>query len=473
MKSFLYTFFLLTALSFTIYKQANAQAYNPMAKEGAQWIVKEIGFYSSQIKKLWEYKCEGDTLIAGNTYKKIWKRWLSVTNDPPPFYATSHYSLYGFLRDDIVNRKVYGMAANPSTVISPQCQRDPDIMLYDFSQNVGNTAAFCLLPINDDVIESIDYENHFNQTTKTFKLQNSEYEYYEGLGSQFGLFELMEIPHMLEANGFTELYYYCEDGNCIYIEEFVYLTIGEVFDFEVGDEFHYKLGRPGFPPTGDRITITNKFFSEDSNSVTYFRQHNYYNSFLNYSGGAPFLDFYFKIYDDSITYNNLNRPIYAYDYNFRFQSYYDNRCDSLTNGYGFSDGPGFEDSFYQREYGKGLGRIKNFWNDGGGQVIQYDEYLRFYRRGGVICGTPDLTAVENVDLPGIKIYPNPADRILNLEFESQSCTYTIYSSMGAVISKGVAQKGVSQINVEHLAKGVYMLQVVMDSKVIVKKFLKE
>ena len=54
------------------------------------------------------------------------------------------------------------------------------------------------------------------------------------------------------------------------------MTIGEVFDFSVGDKFHYKVSPPQVPTAVDRITITGKYFSGSGDTVFYQRFHDSY-----------------------------------------------------------------------------------------------------------------------------------------------------------------------------------------------------
>lgn len=50
-------------------------------------------------------------------------------------------------------------------------------------------------------------------------------------------------------------------GLCLSLSGQELMTIGEVFNFEINDEFHSSSNLTGQPPNADRITIINKYYS--------------------------------------------------------------------------------------------------------------------------------------------------------------------------------------------------------------------
>ena len=84
------------------------QEYIPMAMEGAQWIIRFDDINTPQtVDDLWEYLILGDTTIENFDYTKVYRRSLVPTDAPPPFIPNGEYELYGFLRDDHFDKKVY------------------------------------------------------------------------------------------------------------------------------------------------------------------------------------------------------------------------------------------------------------------------------------------------------------------------------------------------------------------------------
>ena len=84
-------------------------SYLPMLQDGKKWVT-TIGTYS------YTHYIEGDTLIGGNTWKKVYAN----NYDQPVF------SYYGAIRQE--GEMVYGIAA----------EQDEPLLLYDFGLNVGD-----------------------------------------------------------------------------------------------------------------------------------------------------------------------------------------------------------------------------------------------------------------------------------------------------------------------------------------------
>ena len=210
---------LITAVTLFMLQQLNAQEYIPTAVEGAHWIVRLYDHTQpNPVDDLWEYYAEGDTMIEDVLYKKIYKRSLVVTQEGPPFEADGPYELYGFIRDDSIARKVYAIEIDESV---SECPTNEEYLMYDFSLNVGDTAVFCLfLDFYDRIITSITPGIYLGFETRVFATYDGFISYYEGMGSDFGLFEEMFYPVKAEnkKNLFmTDLYYYCRESPCDFL----------------------------------------------------------------------------------------------------------------------------------------------------------------------------------------------------------------------------------------------------------------
>ncbi len=194
---------------------SHAQDYISTAVEGAHWIVNlDITDTPQPVDGLWEYYAQGDTVIGIITYKKILYRQLVVTQDGPPFYAEEPYELFGFLRDDIQERKVYAISLFETSM--EQCPINEEYMLFDFSLQVGDTANLCIVPSFIDIIINEKYPSDilgFNTTVYS----GGEYQFYEGMGSNRGLFETLFSPFKKtyeKSISDTYLYYYCRQTPC-------------------------------------------------------------------------------------------------------------------------------------------------------------------------------------------------------------------------------------------------------------------
>jgi len=194
-----------------------SQEYIPIALEGVQWI---IGFDKIEtpqlVDDLWEYSILGDTTIENFDYMKVFKRSLVPTDASPPFVPNGDYELYGFIRDDSSNKKVYAFLLYNNYY----CPVNEDFLLYDFSVQVGDTARFCLIPdFMEYVLGSISSGVYLGFETRIFSNIDSYdiYEYYEGMGSYFGLFEQMFAPFKSSHQKYlqyTYLHYYCREAPC-------------------------------------------------------------------------------------------------------------------------------------------------------------------------------------------------------------------------------------------------------------------
>lgn len=223
----------------------NAQEYIPLVYDGAHWIVRLDKTETPQpVDGLWEYYANGDTTLESTYYTKVFKRSLVITQDGPPFEALEPYQLFGFLRDDSINRKVFAV----QNMSFSECPVNSEFLLYDFSLNVGDTATFCLLQTYmDNIIASIEPDSHFGFETNVFSTDfDFRYQYYEGIGSYFGLFEAMFLPvDPAKKNrlGTNYLYFYCRESPCSLL----------VNDKELSD---ISLFRVGPNPTTGELNIS-------------------------------------------------------------------------------------------------------------------------------------------------------------------------------------------------------------------------
>ncbi len=459
-----------------------------MAVDGAHWVVKMIdGVNNWVVLDLWEYFCQGDTVVDNIAYKKVFRRELVPTMDPPPFTPASYYSLFGFMRDDVAAKKVYVRIILNDNWYS-ECGYDVDNLLFDFSLQPDDDIEFCTMPsFYDATLSTITSGEAFGVNTRIFTASNG-FSYYEGVGSDFGLFEDMFWPvkSTNELNR-TELYYYCNADPCAYtLPEVTLLTIGEVFDFEVGDQFHFRGQASGQPPNADRITITDKYFSQDNDTVFYQIEHNSYYSFLDWSSGEPVLEYTFYTSTDNMLYTNLDEPISTLDSMFLINVNVilspDYQCNTLVNRSNISVGPeGFPADNYIKEYGKGLGVTWHFYHSGEGQITTLNDKLFYYKKGNTICGEPDVVATGGFKPESsVGIYPNPAaDHItftINKPIKGQgtgNATYHIINSAGLNCSSGIINQGDNKINIGELPTGLYLLKIVVDGAVYTGKFMKK
>jgi hypothetical protein len=80
------------------------------------------------------------------------------------------------------------------------------------------------------------------------------------------------------------------------------------------------------------------------------------------------------------------------------------------------------------------------------------------------------TSIENTEINNLKIYPNPANKTLNISSDKKIKKIEIYDAIGRVIY--AESNPSSAINVEQLESGLYSIAIIFDDNRIVKKFTK-
>ncbi|HNX44975.1 MAG TPA: T9SS type A sorting domain-containing protein [Bacteroidales bacterium] len=259
-----------------------------------------------------------------------------------------------------------------------------------------------------------------------------------------------------------------------------FMTVRDIFNFEIGDEFHIEGRGLNQPPNADRITITCKYYSPDSNTVYYVRDHDsYYVTIENYE-----THYHFWTKTDTVSYSNLELPVNQSEYWITYDTamvIYDtinaifgDYCQKLINGYYYAWNP-FEPVYYSSLYGEGLGLVRSYYYEPAGSTM-YDNVLFYYKKNGVCCGIPDTTTLsvpENHFLKGFNIYPIPAKSYLiienkrNLEIQS----ITLFDLNGNIIRQFDLNS--SHLDVPDLASGFYILKVSSKSGVLMKKIVIE
>lgn len=208
---------LISTIFVIIFQYTYTQDYIPLAVEGVHWIVRFDDIETIYpVDGLWEYYATGDTVIDEVLYAKIYKRDLVVTQDGPPFEADGPYILYGFIRDDSIERKVYAIKFHEFD----NCPVNEEYLLFDFSLNIGDTADLCIIPSYCDLIVQNIYPSEvLGFATNVYQLNGQVCEglMYEGMGSNYGLFEEMFTPVKKEGDKnlySISLYYYCRESPC-------------------------------------------------------------------------------------------------------------------------------------------------------------------------------------------------------------------------------------------------------------------
>lgn len=260
-----------------------------------------------------------------------------------------------------------------------------------------------------------------------------------------------------------------------------YLTIGEVFDFNINDEFHYtKVNQPS--NNGERVTVLDKYYSISSDTVFYALYHDIYNVIPDNSVSPPGSIYVFDTIIDTIFYSNLNMSIYYLwpqnDPEFVFydsiQEFDTNFCAIEMNSY-YIQQYSFEPSWFKRSYGRGIGVTLDYWHYQGNGVSQFPAWERmiYYKKDTISCGSPDLTSLGLLNLSSQNefiIYPNPSDGIISIDNNfSKNFNIKVFDTAGEL--KFNEQNISSEIDLSILSIGVYILEIEINSQLYYERLI--
>jgi hypothetical protein len=180
-----------------------AQTYYPFPTDSAEWSVEHgyYGFPGAICSHTVHYGIIGDTLISGNTYSKIyennyWNGNMDTTFNP----STANYFLA--MREDAF-KKIW--VRRPSDTA--------DVILYDFSLNVGDTFCFdYAMPGVCSTVDAIDSVMVDGSYRRTITITASETQIWMvGIGNMWGLFDIMYT-----GNIYTHIRCHSQNGSLIY-----------------------------------------------------------------------------------------------------------------------------------------------------------------------------------------------------------------------------------------------------------------
>jgi hypothetical protein len=208
------------------------------------------------------------------------------------------------------------------------------------------------------------------------------------------------------------------------------LTRGEVWDFEIGDEFHYSFNN--YPGTMvERNTIIDKHFSQNNDTIFYTQSESNYSNGPDGNGGTA----HYYSYDTTSYYiTNVNYPISQFGGSFEiYDEYLDstyfyfpdtiidydvNLCNLEINGFD-SYPPVFESNHILRLSGRGVGTVWTYHYDPSSPFPYLeDRKLYYYKKGNFTCGTLNTVSIDLNEMPNteIKVYPLPANQQVNIDF---------------------------------------------------------
>jgi hypothetical protein len=274
------------------------------------------------------------------------------------------------------------------------------------------------------------------------------------------------------------------------------ITRNDIYNFEIGDEFHISQGNM-FSKNHYKVVILSKQLDANNNwEYTYdvvrhvFWEYSFDTNVAtaievspgivpsqltaqSYVDLSPLPNIFYQDNSGVSAFGRVeNSNIWDRNKKVLDGAYWinDNGCWS----YGFLLGVSYMDTYFE-----GLGGPYSGSPISGDGVIATLEY---YKKGNEIYGNPinfDLimpTKTVISESQNLKIYPNPAQEFLNIELENQldfDFNILIINNLGQIVQQAILTQNMQQIEIQHLAKGIYTLQIRNDETVFVKRFVKE
>jgi hypothetical protein len=268
-----------------------------------------------------------------------------------------------------------------------------------------------------------------------------------------------------------------------------------VFDFNIGDEFHYNTsGYGNFIAYGSyRLCVLDKMISANNDTITYRIHKNELNQILSQTGQITDTIYQTQIYD--LSYYDLDSSIksqnFYYDASFnRYLNRYnelasiDSSClsslsfyDSLENwqlanvGHNSYQSSLLEQTnscnfniFYSNSirFAEGLGMVSSGRTYSSGFTTGSSENMVFYRKGNVSVGTPNnlLLPIEFSAPENLIIFPNPADNSIFIKSDESiiGSTFQIFNYAGVEVHFGRISEETTQLDITDFPSGFYFVK---------------
>jgi len=233
-------------------------------------------------------------------------------------------------------------------------------------------------------------------------------------------------------------------------------TNREIYDYEVGDIFHYysDFAYPWFEGWEDikNIEIIGKYYSVQNDTLNYIRNIQYKKR--EYDSPGNYDPWTYEYYIDTIGYSDLDSLVNngLIDIVYSDPNLYNGRIineaefDSLNYNH------------YFNRYVIGCGLAKSDVFDYGFSST-HNIRLEYYKKGNEEGGEPlPVSVYENGIEDKLLIFPNPFESSLNIQNSYQTEGYVdVYSIFGDKIEKLNIKNNLSTFELSFLKPGIYIL----------------
>ena len=225
-------------------------------------------------------------------------------------------------------------------------------------------------------------------------------------------------------------------------------TVAEIYDFDVGDVFHYYSDYFHMTVHKTLYEITDKYYSPSNDTLYYTRDYksawkDFQGTIWNYSFGTQTI-YYTEL--DSLILNG--EFVYVGLFNGRIYNLY-NPCECEWLG-----------------YAEGVGLVEDLLFICGTGEFDHNIELRYYKKGDEEWGTPlnlytEIT--ESYQNSDISIYPNPAKETIYIKFLSNdkvtNPTLELMTLTGNLIRTFKLNNRKSSISIDYLPAGIYLYMI--------------
>lgn len=240
-----------------------------------------------------------------------------------------------------------------------------------------------------------------------------------------------------------------------------YSTRGEIYDYEVGDIFHFEedeFWTYGWLDRVINIEIIEKSVSSNFDTITYKK---FVETYTTTTGGGP------QGYDSFYEYRVVVNP----DLLFIVDSvYYSNNYNARKISY-IDDSYGLVDIYYR--YVDGCGLANYLFRDMNGPPYEFGTAMVYFKKGDEEWGTPNpIVGIHDLNdaKKSIKIFPNPARDIIHLSATDFIIAEVhIYDHLGRLVQ--LVSNNFKTIDISAFQSGLYVVEVMWDGHRIRKKLI--
>jgi hypothetical protein len=250
-------------------------------------------------------------------------------------------------------------------------------------------------------------------------------------------------------------------------------TVGEVYDFDIGDEFHiqnFVFNNPN--PFWEIIRVKDKTFSGDSLTISY----NFQVTTIKINPQTQAVETSDTVISKSYTglSDSVDNKIVHFC-RLNADTFY-KLCDlDVWKNYSYVPDPdtcNIHFGVMSITYIKGAGGP--FIIESGSNAEHRSNVPEYYKKANSECGTRIFLGKSKYSERQFKIFPNPATQEIKIHSDTNlsGSTYSIVDLTGKIIEKGFPLQNI--INLEKIKKGTYVLILQKENdKIFTTLFIKE